>query len=207
VRIGYVAGKLLAEPVAKAEILLYGSFLATGKGHGTRQALCAGLLGMLPDDERVPESLKLAEEAGVEIVFGKADLRDGHPNSAQLYLTGSRGRKMEIVGESIGGSRINIASIDGMSANFSGEYPTLIVNNSDRPGQVAEVTRMLEQCAVNIATMQLNRAGRGDDAVMVIECDQEVPGEACERLKRIAGIRKVTYYSPNTTAQKLTDIE
>ena len=42
-RIGYIAGKLMGEPIAKAEILLYGSFLATGKGHGTRKALVAGL--------------------------------------------------------------------------------------------------------------------------------------------------------------------
>ena len=31
VRMGYVAGKLLGEPICKAEILLYGSFLATGE--------------------------------------------------------------------------------------------------------------------------------------------------------------------------------
>ena len=31
VRMGYVAGKLLGEPIQKAEILLYGSFLATGR--------------------------------------------------------------------------------------------------------------------------------------------------------------------------------
>ena len=41
VRMGYVAGKLLGEPIQKAEILLYGSFLATGEGHGTRKAIVA----------------------------------------------------------------------------------------------------------------------------------------------------------------------
>ena len=44
VRIGYIAGKLMGEPIAKAEILLYGSFLATGNGHGTRKALVAGIV-------------------------------------------------------------------------------------------------------------------------------------------------------------------
>ena len=44
VRMGYVAGKLLGEPIQKAEILLYGSFLATGEGHGTRKAIVAGIL-------------------------------------------------------------------------------------------------------------------------------------------------------------------
>ena len=48
VRIGYIGGKLLGEPVKKAKILLYGSFLATGEGHGTKKAIVAGLLGKHP---------------------------------------------------------------------------------------------------------------------------------------------------------------
>ena len=169
VKIGYVSRKLMAQPIVKAQILLYGSFLATGKGHGTQIAIVAGLLGMKTDDCRIPDSFRLAGEAGMEISFGEAELKDAHPNSAQLILTGADGRQLEIVGESIGGSRINIASIDGLSANFSGDYPTLIVHNLDQPGHVAEVTSMLSHKSVNIATMQLYRAGRGGHAVMVIE--------------------------------------
>ncbi len=195
VKIGYVSRKLMAQPIAKAKILLYGSFLATGKGHGTQIAIVAGLLGMKTDDCRIPDSFRLAKETGMEINFGEAELKDAHPNSAQLILTGADGRQLEIVGESIGGSRINIASIDGLSANFSGDYPTLIVHNLDQPGHVAEVTSMLSHKSVNIATMQLYRAGRGGHAVMVIECDQEVPKESIQWLAHLEGIEKVTYYS------------
>lgn len=195
VKIGYVSRKLMAQPIVKAQILLYGSFLATGKGHGTQIAIVAGLLGMKTDDCRIPDSFRLAKETGMEISFGEAELKDAHPNSAQLILTGADGRQLEIVGESIGGSRINIASIDGLSANFSGDYPTLIVHNLDQPGHVAEVTSMLSHKSVNIATMQLYRAGRGGHAVMVIECDQEVPRESIQWLAHLEGIEKVTYYS------------
>ena len=195
VKIGYVSRKLMAQPIVKAQILLYGSFLATGKGHGTQIAIVAGLLGMKTDDCRIPDSFRLAGEARMEISFGEAELKDAHPNSAQLILTGADGRQLEIVGESIGGSRINIASIDGLSANFSGDYPTLIVHNLDQPGHVAEVTSMLSHKSVNIATMQLYRAGRGGHAVMVIECDQEVPKESIQWLAHLEGIEKVTYYS------------
>ena len=195
VKIGYVSRKLMAQPIVKAQILLYGSFLATGKGHGTQIAIVAGLLGMKTDDCRIPDSFRLAGEAGMEISFGEAELKDAHPNSVQLILTGADGRQLEIVGESIGGSRINIASIDGLSANFSGDYPTLIVHNLDQPGHVAEVTSMLSHKSVNIATMQLYRAGRGGHAVMVIECDQEVPKESIQWLAHLEGIEKVTYYS------------
>lgn len=118
VRIGYIAGKLMGEPIAKAEILLYGSFLATGKGHGTRKALVAGLLGMKPDDMRIPDSFEIAKEHGIEVAFGESALRDAHPNTAQIFLTSVTDKKLEVVGESLGGSRINIAQIDGISTNF-----------------------------------------------------------------------------------------
>jgi L-serine dehydratase len=197
VKIGYVAGKLLNEPVKKAQILLYGSFLKTGEGHGTRQALAAGLLGMRPDDVRIPDSLAIAEAKGVEITFGEAFLKEGHPNSAELILEGISGKVMDIIGESLGGSRINIARIDGIATNFSGDYPTLIVHNVDQPGHVTEIASLLAHKSVNIATMQVYRASRGGDAVMVLECDQEIAPESVKWLEHLEGIKSVTYLSMN----------
>ena len=195
VRIGYVSGKLLGEPVKKANINLYGSFLATGKGHGTQKALVAGLLGMKADDMRIPQSFEIAKEKGIEFEFGEAILKEAHPNTVQLCLVGQSGRQLEVVGESIGGARINIAQIDGIETNFSGDYPTLVVHNLDQPGHIAEVTSMLAHKSVNIATMQLYRSARGGEAVMVVECDQEVPQSGIDWLKRVEGIKKVTYLS------------
>ncbi len=195
VRIGYISRRLLGEPLREAGILLHGSFMATGKGHGTDRALVAGLLGMHPDDVRIPQSLEIAQEKQVTIRFGGIELQDAHPNSVQLELTGESGRGLVIVAESLGGGRICIRKMDGLETNFSGEYPTLIVHNLDQPGHVTEVTSMLGHKSVNIATMQLYRAHRGGNAVMVIECDQEVPGESIEWLAHLEGIIKVTYLS------------
>lgn len=195
VRIGFIARKLLGEDVSVANINLFGSFLDTGKGHGTQKALVAGLLGMKADDIRIPDSINYAKEKGMEIVFGEADLKEAHPNTVQLCLTGISGRQLEVVGESIGGSRINIAKIDGIDTNFSGEYPTLVVHNLDQPGHVSEVTSMLSHKMVNIAAMHLYRANRGGNAVMVVECDQEIPAEGLEWLSKVEGVVKVTYLS------------
>ncbi len=194
VRMGYIAGKLLGEKIVKAEILLYGSFLATGKGHGTKQAIVAGLLGMKPDDYRIVKSLEIAREYGIDITFGECKLSELHPNTAQMFLTSQKGTKLEVVAESVGGGKINIAKIDGIQTNFSGELPTLIVHNLDQPGHVSEVTGMLAHKSVNIATMQLYRSYRGGQAVMVVECDQPVPREGINWLSRIEGVIKVTYF-------------
>lgn len=195
VKIGYVSRKLLGEEVKEARILLYGSFLTTGTGHGTRKALVAGLLGMKTDDIRIPDAIELAEKTGMKIEFGEAHLKEAHPNTVQLFLTGVSGRTLEIIGQSLGGSRINIAEIDGIETNFSGEYPTLVVHNLDQPGHVSEVTSMLAHKGVNIAYMQLYRSNRGGEAVMVVECDQEIPREGIEWLEKVEGVKKVTYLS------------
>ena len=56
-RIGYTAQKLLGDVPAAADIGLYGSFATTGRGHGTDRALVAGLLGLRPDDPRLPDKI------------------------------------------------------------------------------------------------------------------------------------------------------
>ena len=195
VKIGNVCRKLLGEEVKEARIFFHGSFLATGKGHGTDRAIVAGLLGWNVDDIRIPNSFQLAREAGLEFTIMGIDLGDVHPNSVKMYLTGKNGKTLEVVACSIGGGRIQICELDGMTAKFSGECPTLIVNNIDQPGHVTEVTSMLGHKSVNIATMQLFRDSRGGNAVMVIECDQEVPQESIRWLERLEGIVKVTYFS------------
>ena len=195
VKIGRISRKLLAEEVMRADIGFHGSFLATGKGHGTDKALIAGLLNLAVDDSHIPSSFELAKKAGMDIHMHGIDLGDVHPNSVKLNLTGISGRTLEIVASSIGGGQIQICEIDGLSANFSGDYPTLVVHNIDQPGHVTEVTSMLAHKSVNIATMQLYRSNRGGNAVMILECDQEIPPESIQWLEHLEGIIKVTYLS------------
>ena len=126
VKIGRVCHKLLAEKVVRADIFFHGSFLATGKGHGTDKAVVAGLLGMQVDDPAIPHSFEIAEREGLQFTLSGIDLGDVHPNSVKLELTGESGRTLEVIAASIGGGRIEICEIDGLTANFSGDYPTLI---------------------------------------------------------------------------------
>ena len=175
VRIGLIARRLLGGQPATAKITLSGSFAATGTGHGTDRALVAGLLGMKPDDIRIPDSFALAVEQGLAFTFNKIELKETHPNTAILQLSTAGGRELEVQASSLGGGRIMVNKLDGINVNFNGDSPTLIVHNLDQPGHVAEVTSMLSHKSVNIATMQLYRNHRGGYAVMVIETDQDIP--------------------------------
>lgn len=193
VRIGYVCRKLMGEEIVTADIELYGSFLLTGKGHGTPQAIVAGLLGMTPDDARIPDSFEIAKAQGLKFTIGEAKLKEAHPNSVLLKLTGESGKELEVIGESLGGSIINIAQIDGLPANISGDYPTLIASNMDVPGMVAKVSKVLFEAKINIAQMHLYRASRGKNSVLIAECDQEIENKTLNDIRDLDGIMKVSY--------------
>ena len=103
VKIGFVTRRLLRAQPVNAEILLHGSFAATGGGHGTDKALVAGLLGMKPDDIDIPRSFALAKERGMDFQIGRIDLRGTHPNSVVLRVEDQNGRRLEIVCRIAGG--------------------------------------------------------------------------------------------------------
>ena len=195
VRIGNVARKLVGADIKIAKIYFHGSFQLTGKGHGTDKALLAGLMGMPVDDSRIPRSYEEASKREMAYAFFPIDLGDVHPNSVKLVLDGVNGRHREIVGCSIGGGRIEITEIDGLAVRFGGDYPTIVIRNEDTPGQVQRVSTFLAEENINIGGMQLYRAARGADAVMVIECDKEVPADVIAALEGLKGIIRVTYLS------------
>ena len=192
-RIGYIGRKLLGFQPARADIALHGSFAATGAGHGTDRAIVAGLLGMAPDDPRIPFSLQLAKEAGLEVNVHSITLRDAHPNTALMTLTGSRGRTVTVSASSLGGGRIRVNSIDGMAAAFSGDLPTLVVRNQDKPGIVSEVSSCLARRGINIANMQLYRDRREGLSVMVLECDQTLSPETINDIQLLGGVVRCIY--------------
>ena len=193
-RIGNMGRTLLGEEVARADIGLYGSFAETGYGHGTDRALLAGLLGMKPDDLRIPNAYEEANRAGMAYSFRTVELRDAHPNTALLELTGKSGKKLTLQASSIGGGAIVVNKIDRIDVNFTGVFNTLIVRNQDESGSVAAITSILSQVHINVANMSVNRHRRGGDALMVIETDQHIKPRQVEFLSELPGILSVTYY-------------
>jgi L-serine dehydratase len=190
-RLGGLAREIFGGQPTRARILLHGSFASTGPGHGTDLALVAGLLGMRPDDTRIPDALALAQAAGIEVEFAAVDLGDAHPNTAQFELTDAEGRTMRVRGSSLGGGDVIVTEIDGFEVEATGELPLLLVAHVDRPGEIAAVTRVLADGGVNVASMQVSRERRGAGALMLIETDAEIDSETASRIAEQPGVQSV----------------
>ncbi len=192
-RIGYAARKILADTPIKAEIGLAGSFAQTYKGHGTDRALIAGILGMKPDDDRLPDSMTLAGQQGLEFSFKAVKLPKCHPNTAVIRLTGASGNTAEVEGASVGGGNILITRLNGMESAFTGQSDTLIIPHRDTPGVIATITQALALYGVNIGNFKLTRPTKGEMAIMTIEVDGEVSHDLVALLKKQPNVAQVVY--------------
>lgn len=187
-RMGRVARQLLGTQPATADIVFYGSFADTYRGHGTDLAIVGGILDMSTDDLRIPDSLKLAGEAGIQVTIRTGTAVTTHPNTAKMTLR-SDSRTVEVVGASIGGGNIEVLGVDGFDVKFIAMYPTICVYHTDRPGMVAELTAVLSRAGVNIGHMDLDRKQRNGEALTVIEADTRVTDQVIEE---ILGLNDVT---------------
>lgn len=107
-----------------------------------------------------------------------------HPNTADIDVVCVNGYKLSVRGESIGGGKIKIVRINQIDVEFTGEYSTLIVRQTDKPGVVAHITQCLSNQQVNIAFMRLFREEKGAKAYTVVESDEQIPDSILEEMKK-----------------------
>ena len=189
-RLGRVARQLLGEAPKRADIVFYGSFADTYKGHGTDLAVVGGLMDWATDDPRIADSLRLAEEAGMAVSIRTGKLAAVHPNTVLIDFSGAE-RKCRLMGASIGGGNIEVHSVDDFDVKFTAVYPTLLVYHRDRPGMLAELTAVLSGAGINIGYMDVDRKGRNKDALTVIEADAPIDAQLAARVAAISDVSDV----------------
>lgn len=184
VSMALLARKMCPSAIVKVTFTLYGSFAKTYHGHGTDRALLGGILGFSTDDARIRESFRLAREAGIEYeyIIDEENIPD-HPNTADMDIFCVDGYRLTVRGVSIGGGKVKIVRINHIDVEFTGEYSTLIVRQTDKPGVVAHITQCLSKYNVNIAFMRMFRETKGATAYTVVESDEAIPDSILENIR------------------------
>lgn len=196
VQMAYVARAVFGRPIQKVTFYLHGSFAATLKGHGTDKALIAGICGLKPDSLDIVDSYGIAKNKKIDISFFVRHIRGAHPNTVCMRFEDGAGFSQEITGSSIGGGKIKIVAIDDTDVEISGDYTTLVTQHKDKPGFIADISRILVSYQINIAFMRLYRETRGDAAVMVLESDDTIGTQAIDRIAAIDTVNRLAYFEP-----------
>jgi L-serine dehydratase len=137
-RIGHLARDLMEGRIRDVSIAFdrNGSLATTHTSQGSDMGLCAGLLGWDTTDERMPDAMRAAVDAGMNIEITVGDLKAEHPNTYRLVLSNAHEKHL-LVAVSTGGGMIEVVHMDGFPVSLTGDcQETLIYTRSDGPAVV-----------------------------------------------------------------------
>ena len=98
-----------------------GSLATTHKSQGSDMGLFGGFLGWEAYDERLPESEKYLEPAGINVFINIVDIGADHPNTYKIALSNHlETRRLTAI--STGGGMIEVIEIDGIPVSMAGDY-------------------------------------------------------------------------------------
>ncbi len=109
-----------------------GSLATTHESQGSDMGLFGGLLGWDATDERLEDSPKAIQKAGINVKIEITSIEANHPNTYKMIVSNSR-ETHTLTAISTGGGIIEILEIDGFKISIAGDYyETLIYFKSDR---------------------------------------------------------------------------
>lgn len=98
-----------------------GSLATTHKSQGSDMGLFGGFMGWEAFDERLPQSEKYLEEAGIKYTINIVDIGADHPNTYKITLKNNKEtRKLTAI--STGGGMIEVINIDDQPVSMAGDY-------------------------------------------------------------------------------------
>ncbi len=191
VRLGLLARNVYNTKPDKVTFKLYNSYALTGKGHGTDKGLLAGILGFSVADERIKNVFGTPEANNINYEFEFLEDFNRHPNAVDFIFEG--GLKMSVSGTSIGAGEIVLTKINGFSVNLDGKYNTLLLVYDDMPGVISNVTGIIQEDNVNIASLHCDRSAKGKTASMCICVDGELSKNCLQEISDLKDMYIVRY--------------
>ena len=151
----------------------------------------AALKGLFKDRVDVPVSYVnapvLADERGVDVAVETSDVADGFRNVITLVATTSAGAQVSVSGTLTGPKQVQkLVEVNGFELEISLTDHLLIFEYVDRPGVIGVFGQALGRNNVNIAGMQVSRAGEGGRALSVLAVDTAVTPEIVQTVAAAA---------------------
>ena len=138
----------------------------------------------------------LATERGVETRLLTDPESPQYRNVVALHGTFADGRRMEVAGTLTGPKQVQkLVGIDGFDIEVPLASHLLVLRYTDRPGVIGALGQLLGEAGVNIASMQVGRAGEGGEAVSVLTLDDVAPQPVLDRIARAVDARAVRLVS------------
>jgi L-serine dehydratase len=193
--IGALARSLAGATPAKAVIAFdpAGSYAKCYRTQGADLAFAAGILGWSMTDERFPDALKAAADAGARIEFAvRTLLQADHPNAVEIELVLADGRTFSAAANSVGGGAVEFVRLGDWPVRFTGDaYEAAVEVDRGAEAQVLEILT-----CDGAAMGQPDRQSRAGRSLICIRRSAPLPPQARSQLAAVKAARQVWTAEP-----------
>lgn len=189
-RIGNLIKQMVKGQICKVLIEFdpNGSLATTYKGHGTDIGIIGGLLGFKPQDYRLPLSLQIAKEEGLEFDFSIIDYQATHPNTYRITVLSSTKEKILVTAISTGGGMIDIQEINNFKVSIKGDfYETLIFTTNKNLSLPIE--KLLKEKAVSVEF--INILEKDNNSLINIKATQQISDSIINQIENMPDVNLV----------------
>lgn len=170
-----------------------GSLATTYHGHGSDMGLVGGLLGYEPQDERLPRSVKIAKEEGLEVSFHIVEYEAPHPNTYRMTMISDQNEKVFTSSISTGGGMIQFENIEGFPVQIAGDfYESLVFCENDSVVGEIEAVLSKEKVAIEYKDLSHNES----KVLMIIKTQASLSNKVLDILKNIESVSNIMTLAP-----------
>ncbi len=186
-RLGMLASDLQGGSFKRLQVDLWGVDEAL-HASVTIAAVKGALTPFLGEGVNYVNAENVAEGRGIEVIRATHQHAGDYPHLIGVSVSGGGGES-ELVGTVFGEADPRVVRFEGYRLEFRPEGKLLVLQNSDVPGVVGKIGRLLGDAGTNIANIHLAR--ENGSAMAVIQLDQEPPSSVLESLGALPEVKRV----------------
>jgi D-3-phosphoglycerate dehydrogenase len=158
----------------------------------TRLALKGLLDPILQQPVNIVNADFIAKERGITVSETVTQESSGFKNLITIRIKTDKGEET-VSGTVFFKGRSRIVAVGGYTMDMIPEGYVIVSRHLDKPGVIGRASTILGKCNINIAGMQVGRVQPGEQAIMVLNIDSEVPEEVMEEIRSLPGIFTATF--------------
>ena len=174
-QLGSFAGQL-TETGLKAVTICYAGQASTLNTKPLTATILQGLLTPLLANVNMVNAPVVARERDIGVTTVHQDQVEGYQTLLRLTVETERGDR-SVAGTLFQGHRPRLVEVRDIPVEAELGRHMLFIRNEDKPGFIGALGNILGAAGINIATFHVGRTAPGEEAIALVEVDQEVPEE------------------------------
>ena len=181
-QLGGFAGQLTENAIKKIHIEFEGAVSQVNTQPLVQTIICS-LLKSNFDGVNVINSVAVAKTKSIEISETKHEKTSEYQTCVTLTIETEK--QTRSVSGTLFGGKPRIVNIKGIKIEAELAENNLYISNQDKPGFISDLSKILADNKINIATFNLGRKESGGEAIALISTDNPIDEKVIDEIKKI----------------------